>query len=225
MKKLLLLTVVLTLSIVLSGCKNKEEEQEPIVHDIPREIPVNIQELAYSDYLNLNNPVVTITVEGMGEIVFQLFPDVAPNTVNSFIQYVEEGEFENNEFHRVVEGFIIQAGSLEEPACNIPGEMTQNDFENNLLHYAGVVSMAKVGNEYNSATSQFFILTTNAAYLDEEYATFGGLVSGFQIVDYISSLQGDNGEVPSVKVVITSITVDLNGYTPSDRVCYVAEEE
>jgi peptidyl-prolyl cis-trans isomerase B (cyclophilin B) len=219
MKKLILLTLVLTLSFVLTSCGNSDPDEEPIVHEIPREVPVNLQELTYAEYLNLNNPVVTLTVEGMGEVKFQLFPDVAPNTVNSFIQYVQDGEYDNNSFHRVITGFMIQGGKLEEPACNIPGEMSANDFENDLNHYSGVLSMAKIGNEYDSATSQFFILTSNANYLDDEYTTFGGLISGFQIVNYIAGLQSESGEFPSVTVTITSMTVELNGYTPADRVC------
>jgi peptidyl-prolyl cis-trans isomerase B (cyclophilin B) len=220
MKRQTLLFLLFLLTFSLTACGN---EEEPFEHDVPREYGVNIQELAYSSYLSLNNPVVTITVQDIGEIRLQLFPDLAPNTVNNFIQYIEDGAYDNNSFHRVVENFMIQGGELEEPVCNIPGEMSENDFENDLVHYRGVISMARVGDNYNSANSQFFILHVSTSQLDGLYAPFGAAISGFNVIDYIASLQSESGEFPITEIIISSITVDLNGYTPEDRICYTGE--
>jgi peptidyl-prolyl cis-trans isomerase B (cyclophilin B) len=221
MKRLLLLFLSLGFAFTLTACK--DDEVEEIVHDVPKEISVNLQELRYAEYLTLNNPVVTITVEGLGDIVIQLFPGVAPGTVDNFIKYIEDGDYDDNLFHRVVNGFVIQGGQLESPECNIPGEMVSNDFDNELMHYRGVISMARIGDDYGSANSQFFIVQQTSTYLDEEYATFGGVVAGFNVLDYIASMQASNGEYPFTPVIITSITIDLNGYVPEERVC--VEEE
>lgn len=218
MKRLLLFTLLSITLFTLAACNNNEEE--PFVHDVPREYNLNIQDLDYAEYFSLNNPVVTITVQDIGEIRLQLFPSLAPNTVNNFIQYIEDGAYDNNSFHRVVENFMIQGGELDDPACNIPGEMSANDVENDLVHYRGVISMARVGEDYNSANSQFFILHVSTSQLDTLYAPFGGAISGFNVIDYIAGLQSESGEFPITDIIISSITVDLNGYTPEDRICY-----
>ncbi len=219
MKQIIILLFAISSLLTLSAC-GKEEEK--IVHDVPEEYSVNIQKLAYAEYLSLNNPVVTIEVEGMGEIVIQLFPDIAPNTVNSFIQYATEGDYNGNEFHRVVSGFVIQAGRLDNP-CDIEGEFKENGYEeNDLSHQRGVISMARVGNDFDSGNSQFFIVQAdglNAQSLNGIYAGFGGMVSGFNVLDYINSMQSQTGEVPTSEVNITSVTVELNGYVANDRVC------
>ena len=222
MKKLLLLLLSVTLAFSLTACKDDEEDQK-VVHEVPKEISVNLQELRYAEYLTLNNPVVTISVEGIGDIVIQLFPGVAPVTVDNFLKYIEDGDYDDNMFHRVVNGFVIQGGQLETPGCDIPGEMVANDYENGLMHYRGVISMARIGDDYESANSQFFIVQQTSTYLDEEYATFGGVVAGFNVLDYIASMQADSGEYPYTEVIITSITVDLNGYVPESRVCATEE--
>ena len=166
---------------------------------------------------------LTITVKDIGEIKLQLFPSIAPNTVNSFVQYILDGEFTDNEFHRVVNSVLIQGGRLENTACPIAGEMSANDFENDLLHTPGVISMARIGTDLNSATSQFFILLTPTPDLDGDYAPFGGVVSGFHIIEYIASLQIEGAEVPITTITISSITIELNSFVPQDRVCYVEE--
>jgi len=217
MKKLLLLLVTLTYVLTLSSCKSNTDE--PYVFDVPKEYAVNLQNLSYATYFSLNNPVVTITVKDIGDIVIQLFPSVAPNTVNSFIQYIQDGDFDNNEFHRVVNEVLIQGGKLESQTCTIPGEMAANEFENELEHEPGVISMARVGEDYNSATSQFFILLSKTQDLDGAYASFGGVVSGFHIIQYIASLQSLETETPIAPIIITSMTVDLKSYEPVDRVC------
>ena len=222
MKKILLVLLLLNVSFGLFGCE-KEEPIEDIVYDVPRERYVNLQELPYAEYLNLTNPEVTITVEGMGDIVIQLFPSVAPNTVNNFIANVQAGVYTDNEFHRVIADFMIQGGQLEESTCNILGEMNENEdyeLENNLLHNRGVLSMARVGGDYNSQNSQFFIMHAKSNFLDDEYAAFGGVTSGFNVLDYIAALNDGVTELPSSPVYIESITVDLKGNTYSEPICF-----
>lgn len=220
MKKLLTIILTLSISLILSSC-NSDPEEEPFEHVVPRESGVNLNGLGYAEYLSLNNPVVTITVTDIGEIRLQLFPELAPISVDNFIAYIQEGAYDDNEFHRVVTNFMIQGGRLEDPVCSIPGEMTSNDgYENELGHYRGVLSMARVGDDYNSGSSQFFIVQRDTGQLDGEYATFGGVVAGFNVLDYIASLQAQTGEVPIVRIEIQSITIDLKSYDPGERICF-----
>jgi len=240
MKKLVLLMIVLTAT--LSGCK-KEETIESITCEegfhvegyIENEFEgtceanqvdaVVLSELEYYSYLNDTNPVVTISVRDYGDIELQLFPSVAPTTVDNFVQYITDGDFENNEFHRVVEGFVIQGGRLDTPACNIKGEFNNNGIQNDLKHTMGVLSMARVGGINDSQTSQFFIMHEASDFLDNDYTGFGGVVSGFVIVDMIAKMEEGTSQAPSSKIIIDNITVDLKGQTYNDRTCaadYVA---
>ena len=222
MKKMMMIALSLIFVFTLTGCK--EDEVVEFEFDVPNSYNVNIQELGYGPYVSLSNPNVTINVKDMGAIVIQLFPSVAPNSVNNFIKNIEDGKYTDNQFHRVVNGFMIQAGLLEDPTCSIPGEMTNNDFENDLSHFGGVLSMARVGGNYDSGSSQFFIVHRDSEFLDGEYAAFGGVISGFHIIDYIASLNDpDVNEIPLVPVYIDSITVDLNGYVLGDVTC-ISEE-
>lgn len=217
MKKIMMLILSLVLVFTMAGCK---EEIETFEFDVPKAYNVNIQELGYGEYVSLSNPTITINVKDMGEITIQLFPSIAPNTVDSFIQYIEEESYTNNQFHRVVNGFMIQAGLLEDPMCTIPGEMTNNDFDNPLSHTIGVLSMARIGGDYDSGSSQFFIVHGDSQFLDDEYASFGGVITGFNILNYIASLNDpDVNELPVVPIYIDSITVDLNGYVPGEVTC------
>ena len=158
----------------------------------------------------------------MGEMKLQLFPDVAPNTVNSIIEYIQNGDYEDNEFHRVINDFMIQGGQLASPSCTIVGEMNNNpDYEgtNDLKHDRGVISMARIGGMYNSQTSQLFIVHQDAYFLDNEYVTFGGLISGFNILDFIGPMGDNSNSVPAERVTITNISVELNGYAPESPIC------
>jgi len=223
MKKILLLVLSLTIVFSLAGCK--KDDEVAFEFDVPDRYNVNIYNLGYIDYINLNNPVVTINVKDMGEIVIQLFPDIAPNSVNNFIKYIQDGSYTDNEFHRVVNGFMLQGGYLEEPSCYIDGEMGVNGFDNPISHTAGVLSMAR-GNEFDSANSQFFIVHRDSEFLDSDYAAFGGVTNGFHIIDYIASFNDvEVNEIPSVPIYIDSITVELNGYIQSDPICVTQEAE
>ena len=225
MKKIFMVVLSLVLVFTFAGCK-KEDEVAAFEFDVPDSFNVNIQELTYGKYVSLSNPVVTINVREMGEITLQLFPSIAPNTVNSFIKYIQDGSYTNNQFHRVINEFMIQGGLLDDPVCTIAGEMTNNDFDNELSHTLGVLSMARVGEDYDSASSQFFIVHRTTLSLDGEYASFGGVVSGFHILDYIASLNdAEVNEIPIVPVYIDSITVDLNGYVPGNQICITEEAD
>jgi len=218
MRKLIILLLVLS-SIALVGCK---KDDEPIEYDIPAEGTIDKLLLPYSEYFRLDNPVITIEVKYMGEITIELFPQLAPNTVNSMIKYINDGDYANNSFHRVVNSFMIQGGGLTDPSCTIQGEMNNNpayEGTNGLSHYAGVISMARVGGLYDSASSQFFIVHNDSSFLDNEYATFGGVVKGFNIVDFIAKMEVEGTELPSDDIIITNITVEMNGYVASAPIC------
>ena len=219
MKKLVILITMIAITLSLTACDSNSGKK---VYDVPKEGAVILNELPYSEYLSSNNPVMIIEVEGMGEIRIQLFPEVAPNTVNSIISYAQRGDYEDNEFHRVWNDFMIQGGKLDEPYCTIKGEMNNNsDFDgtNDLQHYRGVLSMARVGGFYNSQTSQFFIVHKNSFFLDGEYASFGGVISGFNVLDFIAPMGTQENTVPEDRVVITNISIELNGYSPESPVC------
>ncbi len=225
MRKTLLALLFVFITFGLFGCEKEEDETPEVIHDIPAEAYVNIQDLPYAEYLNLNNPEVTITVKDMGDIVIQLFPTIAPNTVRNFIATIESGAYTDNEFHRVVFDFMIQGGKLDNPPCTIAGEMLGNEYPNQLKHDRGVLSMARIGGDYNSQSSQFFIMHAKGASLDNEYASFGGMVSGFNILDYIANLnqiarvEDQYSELPSEPVYIESITIDLKGITYLEPIC------
>jgi len=191
---------------------------EDVPYDVPIEEDVVLTELPYYDYLSETNPVVTITVEGMGVMTLELFPTLAPNTVDNFISYIQSESYTDSIFHRVIENFVIQGGIVENTQCSIDGEFESNGFTNDLSHYRGVLSMART-KEKDSATSQFFIVHHDYPNLDENYATFGGLTSGFNVLDFIAGITTGSADNPLKDIVIESITVELNGYVPSTPVC------
>jgi len=185
------------------------------------EIEYNM-ELAYSAYFKATNPLVTMNVAGQGMIVIELFPDVAPNSVNNMIKLIQDGFYDGLIFHRVIPGFMIQGGwgdlKGKTTPCTIAGEFSANGFDNKLIHDRGVISMART-NVRNSATSQFFLMHAKSPWLDGEYAAFGGMVSGFDVLDAIANTPTGAQDAPRTEVVIASVTVDLRGYTPAPPVC------
>lgn len=161
-------------------------------------------------------PVVTMkTSKGIVEI--ELYPDVAPNTVNNFISLVSKGFYDGTTFHRIIPKFMIQGGDPKGngtggPGYSIRGEFRSNRFNNELKHERGVVSMARAVNP-NSAGSQFFIMVEEAPYLDGEYAAFGKVISGMEEVDRIVSVPRDYNDMPLSEEKIESITVNTLGET------------
>ena len=162
----------------------------------------------------MKNPVVTIETNH-GKIEVELYPDVAPNTVNNFISLVKKGFYDGTIFHRVIPGFMIQGGDPEGtglggPGYSIRGEFSHNGFENNLRHTRGVLSMAR-SMFPNSAGSQFFLMVEDAPHLDGEYAAFGKVISGIEACDRIVSAPRDRRDRPLQDEKMVKVTVETFG--------------
>ena len=161
------------------------------------------------------NPVVTITMENGDVIKAELYPEVAPNTVNNFISLVKKGYYDGLIFHRVIRGFMIQGGcpqgtGMGGPGYSIKGDFSQNGVKNDLKHTGGVLSMAR-SMMPNSAGSQFFIMHKDAPHLDGAYAAFGKVTEGMNIVDKIANERTDYSDRPLKEQKIKSMTVDTFG--------------
>lgn len=168
-----------------------------------------------------NNPVVAMKVENYGSIVMELYPSVAPNTVNNFISLVKSGFYDHNSFHRLVPGFVLQGGDptgngAGGPGYSIFGEFTINGFNNTLSHTKWVISMARESQNLNSAGSQFFICIENATSLDGQYASFGKVIDGFKAIEEIAKRERvadqESGKLVH-NVVIEKSVIDLKGKT------------
>jgi len=162
------------------------------------------------------NPVVTITMQDGGVIKAELYPQVAPNTVCNFISLINKGYYSGTNFHRIISGFMIQGGTpggagSGGPGYTIDGEFTSNGFQNDLLHTRGVVSMAR-GNEPNTAGSQFFIVHEDSDWLNGEYAAFGKVTEGMEVVDRIAAVQTDVNGRPADPQTVATITVETFGF-------------
>ncbi len=163
----------------------------------------------------MSNPIVTITMANGDVMKAELYPDIAPNTVNNFISLVKKGYYDGLTFHRIINGFMIQGGcpqgtGMGGPGYNIKGEFTQNGVANDLSHEPGVLSMARAMHP-DSAGSQFFIMHKTAGYLDGQYAAFGKLTEGLDVVDKLASVPTDYSDRPLDPVVIASMTVETFG--------------
>ncbi len=161
------------------------------------------------------NPVVTITMKDGGVIKAELYPAVAPNTVNNFISLIQKGYYNGLGFHRVINGFMIQGGCPDGtgaggPGYSIRGEFKQNGFENDLKHEAGVLSMARTMAP-DSAGSQFFIMHKTSPHLDGAYAAFGKVTEGMDMVDRIARVRRNFQDKPLEPQVMESVTVDCFG--------------
>ena len=161
------------------------------------------------------NPIVTITMANGDVMKAELYPEIAPNTVNNFISLVKKGYYDGLIFHRVIAGFMIQGGcpdgnGMGGPGYSIKGEFSQNGFKNTLKHTEGVLSMARAMNP-NSAGSQFFIMHKNSPHLDGAYAAFGKLVEGLEVVDKIAQVGTDWSDSPMVPQIIDTMTVETFG--------------
>ena len=161
------------------------------------------------------NPIVTITMANGDVMKAELYPEIAPNTVNNFISLVKKGYYDGLIFHRVIAGFMIQGGcpdgnGMGGPGYSIKGEFSQNGFKNTLKHTEGILSMARAMNP-NSAGSQFFIMHQNSPHLDGAYAAFGKLVEVLEVVDKIAQVGTDWSDRPMVPQIIESMTVETFG--------------
>ena len=170
------------------------------------------------------NPVVTITMNSGGVIKAELYPDIAPNTVNNFISLVKKGYYDGLTFHRVIKGFMIQGGcpdgtGMGGPGYSIRGEFSQNGFKNDLKHSEGVLSMAR-SMMPDSAGSQFFIMHKNSPHLDGAYAAFGKVIEGMDVVNEIAKCHTDYSDKPLEPQVMKTVTADTFGVDyPEPEVC------
>lgn len=172
----------------------------------------------------MTNPVVTIRMTNGDVMKAELYPEIAPNTVNNFISLVQKGFYDGLIFHRVISGFMIQGGDpqgtgMGGPGYSIKGEFAMNGVRNDLKHTRGVLSMAR-SMMPNSAGSQFFIMHANAPHLDGQYAAFGKVVEGLDVVDKIASVRTGWQDKPVEEQKIQSMTVELFGETyPEPEKC------
>ena len=163
------------------------------------------------------NPIVTITMESGDVIKAELYPEIAPNTVNNFISLINKGFYNGVIFHRVIKGFMLQGGDPEGtgmggPGYSIKGEFSHNGFKNDLKHTPGVLSMARTMIP-DSAGSQFFIMHKDAPHLDGEYAAFGKVTEGMDVVNTIAETLTDWNDRPVNEQKMKSVTVDTFGVT------------
>ena len=163
----------------------------------------------------MSNPIVTFEMENGDVIKAELYPEIAPNTVNNFISLVSKGFYDGLIFHRVIPGFMIQGGDpkgsgIGGPGYSIRGEFTANRFPNNLKHARGVLSMARTMAP-NSAGSQFFIMHEDSPHLDGQYAAFGKVIEGIAAVDNICAVRTDYNDRPRIPQVMKKVTVETFG--------------
>ena len=161
------------------------------------------------------NPIVTITMTDGSVMKAELYPEVAPNTVNNFISLVKKGFYDGLVFHRVIRGFMIQGGDpqgtgMGGPGYSIKGEFTYNGFSNDLKHTPGVLSMARAMDP-NSAGSLFFIMHETSPHLDGQYAAFGKVTDGLDVVNKIAEVPTDYSDRPLEPQMIQNMTVDTFG--------------
>lgn len=161
------------------------------------------------------NPVVTITMQDGDVIKAELYPDIAPNTVNNFISLIKKGFYNGLSFHRVIYNFMLQGGcpngtGTGGPGYHIKGEFSMNGFKNDLKHTEGVLSMARTMIP-NSAGSQFFIMHKNAPHLDGQYAAFGKVIDGMDVVNKIAETDTDFSDRPLDPQIMQEVTVETFG--------------
>ena len=218
--------IIVFLFVVSSLVSKKEEKSEEIVENL---LGINYDVSGNEASLNYetDNPVVALYIEKYGSVVIELYPDKAPNTVNNFISLVRNGFYDNNTFHRLMPGFVLQGGDPEGtgtggPGYMIKGEFKQNGFDNDLKHEKWVVSMAR-SQKYDSAGSQFFICLDTANHLDDNYAAFGKVIDGFKnienIVDNEKIADKESGTLKK-NLVLKKSLVDLKGkeYSEPEKV-------
>ena len=211
MKKRLYQCIALLLPLLLVGCGKKAAPEE--------------------DTMNAQNPIATITMEDGGVIKLELYPEIAPNTVKNFIHLANSGFYDGVIFHRVIEGFMIQGGDPDGrgtggPGYRIKGEFSNNNHKNDLSHERGVISMARQCNPYfpasayNTAGSQFFIMHADSDFLDGDYAAFGKVIEGMDVVDRIATTETDGSDRPLETQTMQNVRVDTFGvdYGEPDRI-------
>ncbi|MEG0641574.1 MAG: peptidylprolyl isomerase [Clostridium sp.] len=163
----------------------------------------------------MQNPIVTIEMENGGYIKAELYPEIAPNTVKNFISLINKGFYNGVTFHRVIPGFMIQGGDpdgtgMGGPNYSIKGEFNSNGFKNDLNHSRGVLSMAR-SFVRDSAGSQFFIMTSDSPHLNGDYASFGKVIDGLEVIDEIVNTKRDRSDKPKETQRMKTVTVETFG--------------
>lgn len=212
---IILVLVVLTALVIIN--KNKDEKKVEEMLNINYDVEGN--ETNLEQYLT-ENPVVAMYIEDYGSVVVELYPNVAENTVNNFISLVKSGFYDNNTFHRLIPGFVLQGGDptgtgTGGPGYHIKGEFSANGVKNDLKHTKGILSMAR-SQAMDSAGSQFFIMLGEATHLDGQYSAFGKVIDGMETIERIEKLERVSN--PQSGKLATNLTlkkalVDLKGKT------------
>ena len=164
------------------------------------------------------NPIISIETNDQETIICELFPEIAPISVANFVSLATQGFYNGLIFHRVIPGFMIQGGCPKKngtggPGYSIKGEFKMNKFDNSLNHSKGVLSMARAQHP-DSAGSQFFIMHQDSPHLDGQYAAFGKVISGLEVVDRIAKVSRSTQDRPHEEQIIVNVEVELNGYEP-----------
>lgn len=202
LSKIIYIITVVFIVMIIGGCSSSENEKSNKLDSKPKQ---TIKD----------NPVATIKMENNDVIKIELYPNIAPNTVSNFITLAESGFYNGVIFHRVIPGFMIQGGDPNGdgtggPDYHIKGEFTSNGFENQLKHERGIISMART-QAPDTAGSQFFIMVADADSLDGEYAAFGKVTEGMDVVDNIVNAQRDQQDKPLKEQKMKQITIDTFG--------------
>lgn len=185
MKKIIRLIVVILTLFLCCSCSNKTNKIDLLGIDFEK----SGNEISLEKY-KTENPLVAMDIEGYGAIVIELYPNMAENTVNNFISLTKSGFYDNNTFHRLVPGFVLQGGDPDGTGSGGPGYSIKGEFKNNgyskntLKHVEKIVSMAR-SQDMDSAGSQFFIMLGKADYLDGDYAAFGKVIDGYDVIKEI----------------------------------------
>ena len=216
-KSISVIAVILSIVMLLASCGKGSDNSTPT--PAPASTP--------DPELVKNKITATIELEDYDDITLELYPDLAPETVENFVELAEDGFYDGTVFHRVIEDFMIQGGGYDEnlkqkKASDVKGEFAANGFENTLSHVRGVISMARA-QDMDSATSQFFIVQQDATYLDGQYAAFGIVTDGMDVVDEIASVRTGSvaasgmEDVPVDPVIIETITIDSGSSSKSSK--------
>ena len=211
---IILVLLLVFILIMMKNKDNKKEVKEEMLN-ISYEIEENEMNLEQYD---TKNPVVAMYIEDYGSIVMELYPEIAENTVNNFISLVKSGFYDNNTFHRLVSGFVLQGGDptgtgTGGPGYHIKGEFSSNGYKNDLKHTEGILSMAR-STDNDSAGSQFFIMLGEASHLDGSYAAFGKVIDGMDTIKRIEKTERvSNTQTGKLahNLVLKKAVVDLKG--------------
>lgn len=222
MKKLLCCILAILLLTAAAACSTKSDTAQSAADTT--ETPTEAADSTTTDApqtgseendVNNKYPIATITMQDGGVITLELYPETAPESVKNFISLANSGFYDGLIFHRVISGFMIQGGDPEGtgmggPGYCIKGEFSANGVKNDISHVRGVISMAR-SRAYDSAGSQFFIMHQDYTGLDGQYAAFGRVLTGMEVVDAIAAVKTDSNDRPTTDQVIASIRVETNG--------------